>query len=449
MARRPSLKRPLIVKTLIYQLLALLVAFFALLMVLVRADSGGYYTIQTFAPVAAEAVHRDRNGELYVQHTPELAELLKIVPGAWFIAEDEHGHHVTFGHVPPAYASLVGALDGIPYGDLRGRDRSDGLAVVVRQHSGPAGRLTIMAHGETDSLTMQMALAAHIITLPIFLLLALATIILTPIIVRRALAGVERIAQEARNISASRRGIRLTETAVPVEIAPLVTAVNDALGRLDEGHERQRRFIAAAAHELRTPIAILRVKIDAADDSTSRSLAVEVARLATLAEQLLDLHRMEEDGPKETLNLARVAKRVAADLAPLLIQSDKTVAVAVEPHFPVLGEAGAVERVISNLVLNAAEHGGRHIIVRVQGSCLEVEDDGPGIPVDQRERVFEPFQRLRPRQTGAGLGLNLVRQVIDRHGGHVTILDAPGGGALIRVDFPLHPGVASAPPVEH
>jgi len=80
MARRPSLKRPLIVKTLIYQLLALLVAFFALLMVLIRADSGGYYTIQTFAPVAADAVHRDRNGDLYVQNTPELAELLKVVP---------------------------------------------------------------------------------------------------------------------------------------------------------------------------------------------------------------------------------------------------------------------------------------------------------------------------------------------------------------------------------
>lgn len=444
MARRPSLKRPLIVKTLIYQLLALLLAFFALLMVLVRVDSGGYYTIQTFAPVAADAVQLDGNGELFVQQTPELAELLKIAPGAWFIAQDEHGHHATFGHVPPAYASLVGALDGIPYGDLRGRDRSDGLAVVVRQHTGPAGKLTIMAHGEVDSLTWQMALAAHIITLPIFLLLALATIILTPMIVRRALAGVERIANEARGISASRRGIRLTEAAVPTEIAPLVTAVNEALERLDEGHERQRRFIAAAAHELRTPIAILRVKIDAADDATSHSLAVEVARLATLAEQLLDLHRMDEDGPKETINLARVAKRVVADLAPLLIQSGKTVAVAVEPHYPVLGEAGAVERALSNLVLNAAEHGGRHIIVRVLGSSVEVEDDGPGIPVAERERVFEPFQRLRPRQTGAGLGLNLVRQVIERHAGHVTILDAPGGGALIRIQFPAHPGASGA-----
>ncbi|MEG2804728.1 HAMP domain-containing sensor histidine kinase [Stenotrophomonas sp.] len=445
MARRPSLKRPLIVKTLIYQLLALLIAFFALLMVLVRADSGGYYTIQTFAPVAADAVQRDRNGDLYVQQTPALAEVLKIAPGAWFIAEDARGHHVSFGPVPPAYASLVGALDGIPYGDLRGRTRNDGLAVAVRQHTGPAGKLTIMAHGEVDSLTWQMALAAHIITLPIFLLLALATLILTPMIVRRALAGVERIANEARNISASRRGIRLTEAAVPVEIAPLVNAVNDALERLDEGHERQRRFIAAAAHELRTPIAILRVKIDAADDATSHSLALEVTRLATLAEQLLDLHRMDDDGGKETLDLAQLAKRVVADLAPLLIQSGKAVAVVVEPHHPVQGEVGAIERVLSNLVLNAAEHGGQRILVRVQGSSIEVEDDGTGIPMAERERVFEPFQRLRPRQTGAGLGLNLVHQVIERHAGQVTILDAPGGGALIRIQFPAHPDASGTP----
>jgi len=440
MARRPSLKWPLIIKPLIFHLLALLLAFFVLLMVLVRVDSGGYYTIQTFAPVAANAVHRDANGNLYVQHTPELAEALQTAPGAWFIAKDQRGHHVTFGNVPPAYASLVGLLDGIPYGDLRGRERGDGLAVVVRQHTGPAGKLTIMAHGEVDSLTWQMALAAHIITVPIFLVLALVTIVLTPMIVRRALAGVERIAAEAGKISASHRGIRLTATAVPVEIAPLVNAVNDALERLDEGHERQRRFIAAAAHELRTPIAILQVKLDAADDATSHSLALEVTRLATLAEQLLDLHRMDDAGPRETLNLARVAKRVVADLAPLLIQSERTVAVAVEQHYPVLGEAGAIERVISNLVLNAAEHGGRNVIVRVQGSCLEVEDDGPGIPVSERERVFEPFQRLRPRQSGAGLGLNLVQQVVERHGGRITILDAPGGGALIRVAFPPHPG---------
>jgi len=437
--RRATLKWPLILKLLALHLLALIVALSALLVGLLRIDSGGYYSLQDLAPVAARAVHRHADGSLYVQRTEALEAALRAAPDMWFVAEDAQGQAVRFGEVPVAYASLAGALHGIPFGDLRGQEPDDGLAIVIRRHEGPAGTLTVMAHGEVDQLGWQMIMAAHVITLPIFAILALVTLIATPMIVRKALAGVERIAEEARQISALRPSVRLTETALPVEIAPLVTAVNQALDRLDKEHERQRRFIAAAAHELRTPIAILRVKIDAAADATSRSLAVEVARLATLAEQLLDLHRMESAAQRESIHLARLAKRVAADLAPLLIQSGRSIAVVVEPHSPIQGEPAAIERVIANLVLNAAEHGGQQVIVRVQGTSIEVEDDGPGIPADQRERVFEPFQRLRPRPSGAGLGLNLVRQVVDNHGGHVTILDAPTGGALIRVVFPLHP----------
>lgn len=437
--RQPSLKWPLIIKPLIFHLLALVIAFFALLMLLVRADSGGQYTLQTFAPVAAESVHRNTDGTLFVRMTPELAKMLEVAPAAWFLAEDDQGRHVSFGKVPSQYASLIGALNGISHGDLRGRNAIDGLAVVIRRESSPAGDLTVMGHGELSTLTWRIALAANVVALPIFALLALVTLVLTPLIVKRSLAGVERIADEARRISANSRGVRLTEAAVPVEIAPLVRAVNEALDRLDEGHERQRRFIAAAAHELRTPIAILRLKVDAAGDATSRSLSIEITRLATLAEQLLDLHRMEEDGPKETIDLAQLVKRVAADLAPLLIESHRSVSVHVEAHQAIQGDADAVARVVSNLVQNAAEHGGRHVLVSVLGTCIEVEDDGPGIPIEERERVFEPFHRLRPRQTGAGLGLNLVRQVVARHGGRVKILEAPGGGALVRVEFPAPP----------
>lgn len=101
----------------------------------------------------------------------------------------------------------------------------------------------------------------------------------------------------------------------------------------------------------------------------------------------------------------------------------------------VLGDAGAIERVLSNLVQNAAEHGARRIVVRVDGTSLEVEDDGPGIPEEDRARVFEPFQRLRPRSTGAGLGLNLVQQVVERHGGRISLLDGAAGGALVRVEL--------------
>lgn len=433
--RQPSLKWPLIVKPLIFHLIALLIAFFVLLLVLVRLDSGGHYTVQTFTKVAADAVVRNRDGQLSVQMTPALAEVLGVAPAAWFVAEDGQGRHVRFGEVPTEYASLMSRLGGITYGDLRGSTASNRLAVAVRQESGPAGALTVMGHGEVTTLTLRLALAANIIVIPIFALLATVSIILIPLIVRRSLAGVARIADEARQIAVNQRGIRLTETAVPVEIAPLVRAVNDALGRLDEGYERQRRFIAAAAHELRTPIAILRIKVDAAGEPAYR-LSAEVERLSTLAEQLLDLHRLDQEGPMEPIDLASLVRRVAADLAPLLIAAGKEIGVSVDRHDAILGNVGALERVVSNLIQNAMEHARRNVLIRVYDNGFEVEDDGPGIPPDARERVFEPFQRLQPRQTGAGLGLNLVRQVIDRHRGRVSILDAPDGGAVIRVELP-------------
>lgn len=441
--RQPSLKWPLIFKPLAFHLVVLVLAFFALLMLLVRADSGGYFTHQTFAPIAAEAVHRTIDGSLQVEMTPALIEALKTAPAAWFVAEDDLGNHVSFGAVPPVYVSLLGNLSGITHGDLRGRDADNRLSTIVRRQSSPAGMLTVLAHGEQSTLTLQMALAANVVAIPIFVLLALVTLVSTPLIVRRALAGVSRTAEEASRISANSWGQRLTEAAVPVEIVPLVRAVNEALDRLDEEHARQRRFVAAAAHELRTPIAILRLKVDATDAPATRSLSIDVARLATLAEQLLDLHRLDDGDPTERVDLGQLAKRVAAELAPLLIEMDRAVSVVLDAPASVSGDPGAIERVLSNLVQNAAEHGGHQVVVRVHGRCIDVEDDGPGIPPQERERVFEPFQRLRPRQTGAGLGLNLVKQVVERHGGEVTILDAPSGGALIRVQFPAELAAAT------
>jgi len=293
-----------------------------------------------------------------------------------------------------------------------------------------------LGHGKLTGLTLVVGMASYILAIPVFLVLALISLIVTPWIVRRSLAGVSRIAQEAEQIDTDRRGRRLSEEHVPSEIAPLVRAVNEALRRLDEGYERQRRFIASAAHELRTPIAILRVKVDAADEPATRRLGSDVERLANLAEQLLDLQRLDSERNDETVDLASLVRQVAGDLAPLLIASNRTIEVRIEHTLSIRGDAGAIGRVLTNLVQNAMEHGGRHVIVRVLGSGFEVEDDGPGIPPEERERVFEPFHRLRPRPTGTGLGLTLVQQVVDRHGGHVSILGATSGGTIVRVEFP-------------
>lgn len=436
--RQPSLKRRLLVQPLIIQLITLVVSFTLLWAVLLRMDSGGPYANPAFLQIAAKAVSRDENGNLVVRMTPALAEVQQENPQLWFAAQDERGRRVSFGRVPEEYASVVASLGEFSFGDVRGLKAPHRLSVAVRQESGPAGKLTLVGHGDLTKLSMFILLVSNILVIPIFLVLAIMALIVTPWVVRRSLAGVSRIASEAESIDIDARGIRLTETEVPREIAPLVRAVNEALSRLDDGYERQRRFIASAAHELRTPIAILGVKIDASDSPETRKLTGDIARLSNLAEQLLDLHRLDLEPHHDLIDLTVLVRRVVADLAPVLIVSGKTVEVVADEPASIRGDSGAIERVVTNLVQNAAEHGGQAVLVRVDRCGFEVQDDGPGIPAEEREQVLEPFHRIRPRQTGSGLGLNLVQQVIERHGGRVTIHDAPGGGAIIRVDFPVN-----------
>lgn len=434
--KAPSLKRPLIIQPLLLQFVTLFISVPIMVAMAVRLDSGGPYTDEGITPVIARAVVREQDGRLGIRMTEELKQLRTETPDFWFVAEDDAGRNVSLGETPRQYASLVGRLADLSYAHMRDRAPPHRLSAVVRRETSAAGPLTILAHGKLTRITFVVIMASNLAALPIFLVLVLISLIVTPWIVRRSLAGVARISREAERIDVEERGRRLSEEQVPSEIAPLVRAVNAALGRLDEGYERQRRFIASAAHELRTPIAILRLKVDAADDAATRRLGSDVERLGNLAEQLLDLERLQSGRLDTEIDLASLVRGVAGDLAPLLIASDRTIEVVVEAARPILGDAGALERVVTNLVQNAIEHGGRHVVLRVMGSTFEVEDDGPGIPPEDRERVFEPFNRLRPRSTGTGLGLHLVRQVVESHRGHVSILGAPGGGAIARVVLP-------------
>lgn len=447
MSRRPpSLKWPLIVQPLLLQFTILFVSFAIIIALAVRADSGGPYTDERITPVIAAAIVRAGDGGLAVRMSDELAALRAETPSMWFVAEDDDGRRVGFGPVPAEFAAATGLLRHLSYGHVRDRFAPHLLSAVIRREDSPAGPVTILGHGKLTQIGFTVIAASSVAALPIFLLMIVVSLVAIPWIVQRSLAGVARIAREAERIDAGRRGMRLSEAQVPGEIAPLVRAVNDALGRLDEGYERQRRFIASAAHELRTPIAILRVKVDAAEDPATRRLGSDVERLANLAEQMLDLQRLDSAWRDDEIDLAALVRRVAGDLAPLLIASHRSIEVAVDGALPVRGDGGAIERVVTNLVQNAIEHGGRHVVVRVAESSFEVEDDGPGIPPEERERVFEPFHRLRPRSAGSGLGLHLVQQVVERHGGRVALLGAPGGGTLARVEFPEpRPGPARSP----
>ena len=425
----------------------------ALLLVLLglswwRGDALALETEDRVLDVLRDSVARTPDGGLALRRTPALAELRAEVPALWFSIHDMQGHWLSEGRVPPEFARIGHALDAVGQARLGWNlgdparptarvKRMDTAAGTVQIMTGPGGPLSARQLAKVALLT----LAA--LGLPAAGLMALVTLLVTPLVVRRAMRGLDRAAADAARIEVDRRGVRLPTAQVPAEAVPLVDAVNAALARLDEGYTRRQRFLLDAAHELRTPIAILQARLEGLPAGAQRApLLEDVARLATLAEQMLDAQRLsQQDAAFAVVDLIELAGQVAADLAPLVIAAGYTLALEAPAGAPALvhGDRAALERVLANLVQNALQHGGRRGAIRLRvlaPHSLEVADQGEGIAVADRERIFEPFHRLRPQAGGTGLGLHLVREIVQRHGARIAVRDEPGGGACFRIDFP-------------
>jgi signal transduction histidine kinase len=393
-----------------------------------------------------DAIVRDANGALALRETPAMATLRADIPDFWFVARDRDGRTLSHGAVPPEYARIGGALDDIGQARLGWNLGDTGrYGARLKRVSAPAGEIHVLtgSGGHVSWQRVVFAISALVasVILPVLVVMALTTLIATPIVVRRALAGLGQAAKEAETIDIDQRGARLPAHAVPAEIVPLVSAINGALRRLDQGYERHERFLADAAHELRTPIAILQTRLESLALGPGAARVLEdVARLSTLADQLLDLQRVDQRiDAFSAVDLVAVGRRVVADLAPLAIAADYELSFeTAADRIAVRGDEGSIERALTNLVQNAIQHGGRRgmIIVRVdRPATISVTDDGPGIPVSERERVFEPFFRPHGYGRGAGLGLNLVREITRLHGGHVAIHDGPSGGTCVELVF--------------
>ncbi|WP_454624409.1 sensor histidine kinase [Bradyrhizobium cenepequi] len=399
--------------------------------------------------VLRAALARNADGTLFLRQTSALKELRADTPKLWFLIRDKAGRSLSEGDMPPQFARLGEALGDIgqaKFGWDRAQDDLRHLSGQMKLVETSAGPVQIIATSDTklsDAMSLlQVAVAFFGVTLPGLALMTLATLVATPLVVRNALAGLDEAAHQAGEIDIDKRGARLPVGAVPTEIAPLVSAVNDALGRLDEGYERHRRFLADAAHELRTPIAILTTRLEGLPQSTEKARLIEdVSRLSTLTEQLLDLQRLEQRlAQSSAIDLAGLCTQVIADLAPLAIAAGYEISLQHDgERIEVWGDQGALERAVVNLVQNAIQHGGHRgaIVVAVSApATVEVRDQGPGIPASERERIFEPFHRLQPQTRGAGLGLNLVREIIHLHRGEVSVTERTGHGACFRISLP-------------
>lgn len=393
-----------------------------------------------------DSIGRSANGALVLRETPALARERATSPSFWFVARDTQGQTLSEGEVPPEYARIGDALSAVGQArfgwNLGDPPRSNARFKRVTTTAGPIQILAGPGAIIPFSLYLS-ALGATLATVivPLILVMSLATFLVTPFVVRRAHRGLGHVAAQAEKINIDERGTRLPLDDVPREVTPLVTAVNNALGRLDDGYERHKRFLLDAAHELRTPIAILQTRLESLPASpVNGRLLEDVARLGILAEQLLDLQRLSQNGTQfAAVDLVAVGRRVAADLAPLAIAAGY--AMSFEPEtarVAVRGDQAALERAMINLVQNAIQHGGRRgtITIRVKpDAAVMVEDEGSGVPADQRNVIFEPFRRLHARDRGVGLGLNLVQEIVQLHRGQVVVSEAPGGGACFTIKF--------------
>lgn len=282
--------------------------------------------------------------------------------------------------------------------------------------------------------------------------LTLAIGLLTYVTVGRALRPVHSITQRTRAITDANLSDRVPVPDRRDDIAELASTMNDMLRRLDAAQQRQRRFVADASHELRSPIAASRAQLEVAlahpDHAdwvtTAATVLHEQAHLGDLVDGLLALSRLDEQGLGPTTDV---------DLAALVVEECErphrceVIAVAADPVI-VTGNRPQLVRAIRNLIDNADRHAAGTVVATVAGASgralVHVDDDGPGIPAEERERVLERFTRLdEPRDRdhgGAGLGLAIVHQVARVHDGTVVCTDAPIGGARMTIDLPRRDG---------
>ena len=437
---RNSLKFKLTRQLVLWQVMAL-VSFGLIAAVPLSHMTTGFLLDPRTPDRIADSIKRV-DGNLVIEATPELRQIQQEYPRFWFYVTDLKSDGVTYGIVPEEMQKVVDNIAFIASASFGNADLRPGDYVLIRTVRTQAGELRIaMGKGPTFDGFSISTLLSNGYFVGFTAALSLLLVIMIPITLRQSLRGVDRVAEEARGIDVDQPGVRLSADKIPEEVHPLVLAVNEALERLDEGIEKRHRFMADAAHELRTPIAILQMRVDLLAPSPERDqLQLDIARLSNLADQLLDLQRIDMGQFRiDTFNLVELAEEVTADLAPIVINIEGELEFQTEARtIMVEGDRLAIGRALTNLIQNAITHTGAkaHVVVSVNAcGAVTVSDNGPGIPADQRQKVFEPFYRVKPNQSGTGLGLNLVQEIVWRHHGTVRVSDSKLGGVAFTIDL--------------
>lgn len=351
-----------------------------------------------------------------------------------FKVTDRAGRTLIASRAPPPAAPTAAAE---PYFQLRTRQGSYTGVEAPARVGGQVYAVEVVQNLDFPDVVLddvESQFVSHIAWQIAAVLLALFALDL--IAVRAVVGPIRRASLDAQTIDPARLEVRLGERGLPREIRPLVRAINKALDRLEGGFRLQRDFTADVAHELRTPLSVMRLRIEALEDRrTAEALKTDLEVMGRVVDQLLALAELEAAPPEAAVaDLSRVAERVVRHLAPAAIARRRELALTGASE-PILVKAGpgAVFQALRNLVENALNHApeGTAVEVRVEpGGTVHVLDAGPGVPASERELIFERFwRRDRQRGGGAGLGLSIVSRIAAAHGGAVAVQEAPGGGA--------------------
>jgi two-component system, OmpR family, sensor histidine kinase TctE len=315
-------------------------------------------------------------------------------------------------------------------------------ALVLDDRGGTYWLRVVRDLEDAESLVAHLMLGALDELYPPIALLLIAVVSVVVVTVLSSLRSLRVVSHQASTLSLHRLDERLHARNLPRELVPLVQAVNASLDRLEADYRVQREFTANAAHELRTPLATLRARLESRfSPEELGDVAIEIQQLARLVEQLLCLARLDshEQFQFAVFDAHALALEVARELAPVALESEHYVTAATpDAAVPTHGNATLTRLVFRNLIENAIQYtpAGTSITLSADSDAVVIADDGPGIAAHAAASLFERFRR-GPRATGprAGLGLAIAKCIMERQGGRLSLDPSAACGARFVVQF--------------